>query len=434
MTDDTELRRDRSARGRGRSRRAFAVLVDEAISSIQNFVILVAALHVLSLGDLGRFTLAYTLITLAEVVLKALVLTSLSLRFAAADPARQRRAGADAAGATLLVGAAAALLATLVALLLAQPDRDLVAAAGVAGLALLTQESWRTYFIAVATPWRAVLNDLACLVVTIGIVWWAVQRGAADTPAELVLLLAAGTGFGFLAGIAQTRVAPSVRGGARWLVDHGSVGIRVAGSRGAAQVSGRISLSTISAIAGAAALGRLGASRTLMAPATTLVTAMWSYTLPEAARIASSPEPRLRRFLVRSSAGLAAIVLLTGLVMAVLPSPLGRLLAGHHFGVAQELLLPVTVFTAANALQQGARVGIITLQRPGLSFRIAVTTGVGLIVAAGLGAEVGGARGAAWGLALVQCVQVATWWSAFERVVADRATGRSTANEGSPTG
>jgi O-antigen/teichoic acid export membrane protein len=398
--------------------------VDEAISSVQNFVILVAALHVLSLGDLGRFTLAYTMITLAEVVLKAQVLTPLSMYFAAADTPRQRRGGADAAGATLLVGAVAAALTALVALPFGPPDRGLIAASGLAALALLAQESWRTYFIAVAAPWRAVANDLGCLVVTVGIVWWAVEAGA-DSSADLVLLLAAGTGFGFFAGIVQTRIVPSLVGGGRWLVEHWSLGIRVAGSRGAAQVSGRISLSMISAISGAAALGRLSASRTLMAPATTLVTAMWSFTLPEASRIASSPQPRLRRFLLRSSAGLTAIVLVIALVMALLPSSVGHLLAGDHFGVAQQLLLPVAIFTAANALAQGARVGIITLQRPGLSLRIATTTGVALVAAAALGAALDDARGAAWALAIVQCVQVVTWWSAFEHVVADRPTGQS---------
>ena len=89
----------------GRSRRAVAALVDEATSSVQNYIVLFAALHYLSVADIGRFTLAYTTVTLVEIVLKSYVLTSLTVHFAASDARDQRRAGADAAAAGLYAGA-----------------------------------------------------------------------------------------------------------------------------------------------------------------------------------------------------------------------------------------------------------------------------------------------------------------------------------------
>jgi O-antigen/teichoic acid export membrane protein len=406
---------------RGRSRRAVAVLVDEATSSIQNYVVLFAVLHSLSIADIGRFTLAYTAVTFLEIVLKALVLTSLNVRFAAADESSQRRAGADAAGATILVGVAACAIISALGLLIGTPDRALFIATGPAALALVTQESWRSYFFTIAKPWRAVGNDAACLVATIALVWVAVALGGADTPADLVLLLAAGTGVGFAIGIGQTRIVPSLPGGVRWLRAHSGVGIRVAGARGAAQLAGRLSLSVLGAISGAVALGRYGAARTLIAPATTLVTSMASYSLPEAARLHARDDPRFRRFLVGNSIALAGLVLITGLVLAVLPDSLGHLLAGENLGVARELLLPVVLFSAGNALQQGARIGMITLLRTGLSLRIAITTGVGIVLAAACGAWIDGAPGAAWALALVQGIQIITWWTAFAHV----ASGRS---------
>src|ERR1700710_3259212 len=91
----------------GRSRRAVAALVDEATSSIQNYVVLFAALHYLSVADIGRFTLAYTTVTLVEILLKSFVLTSLTVHFAAADPSAQRTAGADAAAASIYAGGVA---------------------------------------------------------------------------------------------------------------------------------------------------------------------------------------------------------------------------------------------------------------------------------------------------------------------------------------
>jgi O-antigen/teichoic acid export membrane protein len=256
------------------------------------------------------------------------------------------------------------------------------------------------------------------------VVWSAAANGGADTPATLVLLLAAGTGAGFVIGIAQTRIVPSLAGGVRWLRTHSGVGLRVAGARGAAQLAGRLSLTVIGAISGAAALGRIGAARTLIAPATTLVTSMASYSLPEASRLHRRDDPRFKRFLVGNSVALAALVLLVGLVLAVLPDALGRLLAGDNLDVARRLLLPVVLYSAANALQQGARIGMITLHRAGLSFRIAITTGLGIVLAAACGAWLDGAAGAAWALALVQGVQIVTWWTAFAQAASGRPRRR----------
>lgn len=402
----------------GRSRRAVAALVDEAASSVQNYVVLFAALHYLSVADIGRFTLAYTTVTLVEIVLKAFVFTSLTVHFAAADEPAQRRAGADAAAAGIYAGGLTLAVIAALGALAGPSYRGLFVATGFAALALVVQETWRTYFFAIGRPWRAVANDVGCLVVTILLVWHAVHRHAAGTPSHLVLLLAAGTGFGFFIGIAQTGILPSPAGGVAWLREHWPVGVRVAGSRGAAQLAGRLSLTMVSAISGAAALGRLGAARTLIAPATTLVTSMQSYSLPEAVRLHKRGDPRLRRFLIGNSLGLAATVLLIAGVLAVLPDSVGHLLAGHNFGLAKELLLPVALYSAGNALQQGARIGILTHLRPGLAFRIAVTTGVGIVAAAAIGAALDGSTGAAWGLAAVQGVQIITWWSAYEKVAA----------------
>ena len=63
---------------------------------------------------------------------------------------------------------------------------------------------------------------------------------------------------------------------------------------------------------------------------------------------------------------------------------------------------------------------MITLLRTGLSLRIAITTGVGLVLAAACGAWIDGAPGAAWGLALVQGIQIITWWTAFAQVASGR--------------
>jgi O-antigen/teichoic acid export membrane protein len=146
---------------------------------------------------------------------------------------------------------------------------------------------------------------------------------------------------------------------------------------------------------------------------------MASYSLPEAARLRDQDTAKLRRFVMLNSVGLVGFVVAVGFVMAVLPGPVGQLLAGRNFEVAKQLLLPVVVVAGAGALQQGARVGMVAVRRSDLTLRIAITTGIATIASATAGAEIDGARGAAWGLAIVQVLQVFTWWAAFLRVLGD---------------
>src|SRR5699024_7463506 len=165
-------------------KRAVAIMLDEALSSLRGFAIIFPALKLLEVGALGVFTLTYAIILLAKVLLKALLLDPLSIRFSAGSPAQQRAAGAQAAGACLLAGVALLIVSACMSLLF-QDHRATLLAAGVAVPVLIVQEAWRVYFFTAAKVWRAVTNDAMSLVATIVLIWSL----TASTEATAVSLL-----------------------------------------------------------------------------------------------------------------------------------------------------------------------------------------------------------------------------------------------------
>ncbi|MGI8761846.1 MAG: hypothetical protein ACR2LF_11255 [Jatrophihabitantaceae bacterium] len=401
---------------RGARGRAIAAFTDEALSSLQNFVVLFLALHYLSVSHVGEFTLAYTGAFLVKVILKSLILAPLSINFSAAARAAQRRAGAQALGACLVIGTIAFAITAASSLAVHGQSRSVVLASAVVLPALIVQEGWRVYFFAVARPWRAVFNDGACLVATLLLAYVLVLRPHAASTALLLLLWAAGTGVGVVVGVAQARLLPAVHQAWAWTREHWSLGSRIAAGNSAQQVAGRISLALIGAIAGTVALGRLAASRTLMTPGTTVQSSAVSFGVPEASRLYRNGDPRLRRFIPGLSIVLGLAVTLLGLLIYLVPDHAGRLVVGQNWFVAKSLLLPVIIWNVANCVQQGPMVALLVRRRSGSILRLSLVTGALVLVGAVAGSYAAGASGAAWGLAIAQVAATIPFWVAYRRL------------------
>jgi hypothetical protein len=121
--------------------------------------------------------------------------------------------------------------------------------------------------------------------------------------------------------------------------------------------------------------------------------------------------------LVRScvflSSSLGAVALLWGLVALAIPDSLGESLLGETWTAAQVVLLPMTVMVVCNAASVGAMTGLRVLQAATTSLHVRTASSV-LTVAGGLiGAWLGNAEGAAWGLAGAAAISLPVWWRAF---------------------
>jgi len=404
--------------------RAVAVIVDEAISSLQNFIILFAALHYLSLIAIGEVTLAYLTVLLVKIVLRSLLLEPLTIRFSGAEPDERRTAGAQAVGAAVVVGVACLVLAGVTALAFDGQWRAILLACAVAAPALIVQEAWRVYFFASARPLHAVLNDSICFAGTIGLVVVYIRAGNEITAASLLALWAAGKAIGALAGAVQSGFLPAVGGALTWMRTHWDLGSRLAGADSVEQVAGRVGVALVGVIAGGVALGRISASLTLVTPVTTLVASVAIFAAPEAARLRRRGDRRLSMLILSVSVALAVLVISFGVVVQFLPDGAGRLLAGENWELAKSLLLPVVLWYAASAAQMGPRIGLRIFERGRLTLQLSIVTAVAILVAVVIGSAINGATGGAWGFAVSYLLMTIVWWVAYQSVARTESFGR----------
>jgi len=399
----------------GMTTRAVAAVVDEGLSSLQNFAIVFPALHFFSVSGLGEFTLAYTLAILIKVILKSLLLEPLTIRYSAARHVDQQAAGAHAAGASVVVGVLLAVIAALGSAFVSGQARWLVIAVGATVPALLVQEAWRVYFYAIARPWKAAANDLLCLITTVILVGWLATRDASVSPVMLLALWALGNGVGAIAGTLQAGLIPSVRQTWFWLRTHADLGGRLAGATGVTQASGQLALTLVAVIGGSVALGRLSAARTLVMPMTTVTTSAVTFALPEAARLRATNDGRLRWLVRGLSASLVAAFSAFGAVAFLIPTWMGELIAGSNWQTARSLLLPVVLAGALAAMRQGPRVGLRVFEQQRTILALAAVSGVATVGATAAGTVIAGATGAAWGFVMAEGISAIAWWTVYQR-------------------
>lgn len=411
--------------------RAFGSIADQLLSSLTNYVVLLAALRSLSVSEIGQFTLAYTSTLLTLTIVRALVLEPLTIHYTVVPDETRRKATADAAGTSLGIGLLAVVATLTAAAILVAPAREIVASVGLILPILLVQDAWRLHHFSSGRPWAAALNDATCLLFTVLATIVVLQQSESGV-ALLLLGWGLGTFAGVIVGIIQSQTVPNLLGSRRWLWNNRNLGPHLAGERVAVTGAGQISLLVVGAIAGTHALGQIGASRTLMAPVTTLVSALAIFAVPEAARLLAHSPERVTRFVAAFSFVVVSAVGAIAVLAHALPDELGRVFAGDNWEVAKTLLLPVAVWTAASGARQGPSAGLRALAQGKTIIMLSVVGAPMLLIGAASGAYIGAGAGAAWGFAFVLCMIAGVWWIAYIKAIG-RTSQRLTNKEPSPT-
>lgn len=404
--------------------RVTAALVDQGAFSVQNFVVLFAALHWLDIGVLGRYTLISTFVILIQSSMRSLVLEPLTIRFSAAECRIHRHAVGSAAGLSLALGLIVA--AICVACSLVVPGLgSLLPAAAFTLVVLVVQDAWRLGLLAARRTWATALNDAACLAATIlGLLWLSIGSGEV-TGSDVLLIWGSGTGVGLLLGALQLRVLPRIEWAWKWLRDQGDIGLRLVGSMLAQQLAGRMSLVIVAAIAGERALGEVSASRTLLTPLNTLVVATFSFAVPEAVRRLRLSVEALGSFTRLVSLSLVAVSTAFAAGLYLLPKSVGHLVAGSNWPVAHSLIIPTGLWITGTAMSQGARIGLRALERPGVILTVSAGLGPVLLICTTVGTVIGGGAGAAWGFGIASVLGQLPWAVAYRRAGVNRAHRRA---------
>ncbi|MET9436407.1 hypothetical protein [Streptomyces sp. NPDC006551] len=385
-----------------------ASVLDQAASSLTNIAVLVIAARASSADGFAAFSMVYITFT---------VLLGLNMAFVGQSVVLEK--GEDDA-----VGAAARSAVTFTALASAAGGLLLISGGALTGgttgrafLALglvlpvvLVQDGLRYAFSALRRPDRALAADtlrLACAVPAL------LLQPYGTSPGSLVLVWGLSALPAVLLGLALLR--PSVRnrpGDPRRHLRKGHLGRRFVVEFAVGNAASQLAVLGLGLFAAPLAVGALRGASTLFGPLNVLFTSVNAFGPPLLGRAGS------RRATVRAAAALGGVlaVLAAGwaAVLYALPDRVGRQLLGDTWQSAASLLPATGSQYAVMAAGTCALVSLRVLSpRATLSVQVVFSL---LAVALMLGGYLlGGAAGAAWGLAAGSALKAAAAWARVAR-------------------
>jgi O-antigen/teichoic acid export membrane protein len=398
---------------------------DQVISSLTNFAVSIYIARELGAVRFGAFSLAYATYAFALNGSRGLSTDPLMVRFSGTDVGTWRREVANCTGSALVVGMVTGACVLAVAAVLSGTTSAAFLALGLTLPGLMLQDSWRYAFFALGRGSQAFLNDMIWAAVLIpGLVLLRLTGHA--TVFWCVFVWGASASAAAVVGPLQARVMPVLSGAWSWVSSHRDLGVRwlLEGTSSAAAV--QLRATSITLLAGLAALGYVQAAQTLMGPIMVLFIGMSLVTIPEAARVVRRAPRQLPLFCVLVSVGLAAAAAAWGTVLLVaVPPSLGETALGAIWRPAHPLILPTMVYFVGSGFAAGATVGLHALGAAKRSLRAALLASGALLIGAVAGAAAGGAIGAVIGSAVGSWLSVALKWREFR--VALREADRSAA-------
>jgi len=407
-------------------------LMDQAVSSLSNYLFLVLLIQTSTLVDVGIYGLAYTTYFLYQSVGRGAVTDPLLVRHSP-DAADWRTRCGLALGASLALGSTLGLVSVAAALGMGGRWGSALLALGVVTPGLMAQDTVRMLMFADRRPRTACANDLLFLAVQ-GLAYVVLFVRGSATPTSLMLGwgLAAAVSAGV--GMVTLRCLPRLRGlRAWWSESRDLAGPYVAdylANRGAEQLT----LVAVAATAGPAAAGVVTAARTLFAPLTTVQAGVNSFALPEASRrYREGDSDGMRRLVWVFAAAMAVMMAVFGVCLAALPESWGRGLFAGNWGPAREVVWPMTMFSVLNAFGFALWVGGKAAQRGGGVLTARLVSGLVMLLGAGVGASWSGPVGAVTGMSLgavAMCVLLARVLS--RSLVPDRQRGARTRDHTPP--
>lgn len=384
--------------------------MDQAVSSLTNFAVVLLAVRTVGSAQFGAFSLAYVTYSFALSASRGLVTGPLQVRFSGTDLPTWRRAVAECAGTATVGGLVAGIGVLVTALLLHGTARAAFVALGLVLPGLLLQDSWRYAFFALGRGSQAFLNDTIWavgLIPALGLLrvthrqdvfWFILAWGAAAIVAAA-------------AGAWQAGVFPKLSHAWDWVAKHRDLGFRYLVESMAINGASQLRTYAVGIIVGLTAIGYLQAANTLMGPFMVIYLGMTLVTVPEAVRAMRRSLRHLRLFCVLAGIGLAVISLAWGVMLLVsLPRGLGNWLLGPIWRPAYPLVLPLTLSIMGGCIDSGATSGLHALGAARRSLRAGLIASAIYLACTIVGTFVAGVQGTVWGLAIGTWVGAIIWW------------------------
>ena len=398
-------------------KRAAWGLADQAFSSLTNFALNAVVARSVVPQEFGIFALVFATYLLMLGISRSVTTLPLLVRFSSLEEAGWREGAASATGASLVLGAVAGVVCCAAGVVFPGVRWPLFAL-GLTLPGLLFQEAWRHSFMARGAPSLAFAADLMWALLLVPAIWAAIELGSSSTASFVLAWGSSGAVAGSIAAVLG-KVKPRPRLTRAWVRSHWDLGGRQLGEFAAISGSSQLVMYVAGALGGLVVAGALRAGQVLLGPLHVALQGIWFVALPEMVRVLRG---RPHRFL-SASIGMSLVLGTGGLayvaLLAILGPHVGSLILGETWRLTRPLVVPLGIAASAWGFWLGASVGLRAMQQPKRSLRARVVVAIVTLLGGTIGVLVGGARGAAWGLAAAAVIGVAVWWRSFAAAMHD---------------
>ncbi|WP_328535645.1 hypothetical protein [Streptomyces sp. NBC_00344] len=380
-----------------------ASVLDQAASSLTNILVLVMAARVSTTSGFAAFSMVYLTFTVLLGLNMSYVGQAVVLErgdagtLATACRSAAAFTGCAALGAGVLLAAGGAVTGGRIG--------DAFLALGCVLPVVLLQDGLRYSFSALQQPHRALAADVLRLMCVVPALLTQPHHAS---PARLVAVWGASAAPALLVGLLLLR--PFVRGAAtrlRGYVRRGHLGMRFVVEFAVGNASSQLAVLGLGLFASPLAVGALRGATTLFGPLNVLFNSVNAFGPPVLGRLGG------RRATARAAALLGCVLAAVGFgwaaVLYALPARMGHQLLGATWRPASALLPATGSQYAVMALGTCALVTLRVLSpRATLSLQVVFSL-VSVMLMLG-GYAMGGAIGAAWGLAAGSALKAVAGW------------------------
>jgi O-antigen/teichoic acid export membrane protein len=398
-------------------------VADQAISSLSNFALGLFVARTFGASNFGAFALAYITYTVVINAARGLATDPLLVRHSGDVHRRWRRATSAATATALTVGVIAGAVSVIAGMFLPDPVGPVFVALGIGLPGLALQDSWRFAFFARGRGSSAFVNDLFWTVLLVLALVVLQSRG--DGSAAGCLLAFGGTAtLAAVLGAVQAGVLPHPSRAADWLRTHRQLSVRYLVENLSISGASQMRSFVLGAVAGLAAVGYVRASEILMGPFLVVLMGISQVAVPEASRVFHRDSSQLARFcFVLGGSQAAAAIAWGSILLTVFPLGLGPALIKELWMPTSQLIPAITLTVAAASFSTAATAGLRAMGVARRSLRAQLTASAFYVIGGGVGAVLGGAIGASWGVTTAQTFSAMVWWHQLRSALADHHSG-----------
>lgn len=385
-------------------------VVSQALSSLTNFIVVIAIAKTQTANYAGAWTLAMAAITLAIALTRAGISTPMVLGGGARRSVDTR--GGLTLATALGLGIAGVLLILGWCSAIPLPISILFSAASIV---VMAQDFLRYTWIACGQPQRAALLDGIWLLVQ-GLLLGVTILLSETSGGAITATWGLGALASLAVGLAMDKQARISLASARdYLAHYGTESRRLFGEAFASFGSANLQPFVVAAVLGYAAAGALRITQTLFAPLSTLMGGLNPVILRELSQ-RKGQSSSITKIFWRWNSVLGALAAAYGVLLIAMPASIGELLTGQSWPFVSLLILPIAVHSFLRPFQMIANINLRAHRRLALlqnaSWAFFIPS---LVMPAALG-YLFGIQWVGWGIVFDALIRTVFFWAASRRL------------------